>query len=96
MTDLVLIQTLDFDQLHSVARGADRVVAGVGEDWPQVNVFRKERDTQNTVRAAMNAQGGTTYAGAHRVPTPGSFGGLENREEVIAKPSTYASAGAAE
>lgn len=36
----------------------------------------------------MRVHGGTTDIRANAVPTPGSFGGLENREEVIAKPST--------
>lgn len=40
----------------------------------------------NTQRA-MKAHGGTTDARANEVPTPVSFGGLENREEDIAKPS---------
>lgn len=48
----------------------------------------------NTHSEAVNAQGGTTCAGAHGVPSPGSFGGLENREEVIAKPSTNSRKGA--
>lgn len=43
----------------------------------------------NTPSEAMTAHGGTTDARAHGVPTPGSFGGLENGEEVIAKPSTH-------
>lgn len=43
----------------------------------------------NTPERATKAHGGTTDAGANEVPTPGSFGGLENGEEVIAKPSTY-------
>jgi hypothetical protein len=41
-----------------------------------------------TSREAVKAHGGTTDAGAHGVPTPGSFEGLENREEIIAKPLT--------
>ena len=41
----------------------------------------------NTPRAAESAHGGITDAGANGMPTPGSFGGLENPEEVIAKPA---------
>ncbi|HZR02825.1 MAG TPA: DUF4326 domain-containing protein, partial [Burkholderiales bacterium] len=50
-------------------------------------------DCTNTPSEAMKAHGGTTDAGAHGVPTPGSFGGLENREEVIAKPAIYSMRG---
>ena len=43
--------------------------------------------SKNTPSEAMKSRGGRTDDGAHALPTPGSFGGLENREEVIAKPS---------
>lgn len=42
----------------------------------------------NTPSEAMKSHGGRTGDGAHGLPTPGSFAGLENREEVIAKPCT--------
>lgn len=41
----------------------------------------------------MKSHGGRTGDGGHGLPTPGSFGGLENREEVIAKPSIYSMRG---
>ena len=44
---------------------------------------------QNSQRATMNAHVGIGGAGVHGMPTPGSFGGLENREEDIAKPASY-------
>lgn len=39
---------------------------------------------------AMTRHVGSERTGSREgLPTPGSFGGLENREEVIAKPATY-------
>lgn len=47
MTELMLAQVLDFDELHHLPADTTRVVAGVGEDWPQFNVFHRQQDAEH-------------------------------------------------
>ena len=45
--------------------------------------------TKHPQRATTRHVGSERTGSREGLPTPGSFGGLENREEVIAKPATY-------
>lgn len=80
----------DFDDIHLA-----HLINSIREVSPIFD-FGQEAQKQrlpymNTEHPARGLRSGTLAVsdrGAHGLPTPGSFEGLENREEVIAKPLT--------
>lgn len=73
--------------LRRIARGVQRFVLECPEPFivPGAGCKHANTPSRGNDPARWQCAAGEHYG----LPTPGSFGGLENREEVIAKPPTY-------